>query len=49
MSTWSGFPYEPVAGDRSKYLTLLRNGICGGVEAPYEYALTWMALAMQQF
>ena len=48
MSTWSGFPYEPVAGDRSKYLTLLRNGICGGVEAQYEYALSWMALAMQQ-
>lgn len=45
---WTGFSYEPVAGDCSLYLDHVRRVICRDNEEHYEYLLSWMARVVQR-
>jgi hypothetical protein len=53
LNTWKGFAYEPVKPDGGKYCwDLLRDGlirdvICDGNPATYEYVLDWLAAMVQ--
>ena len=44
---WQGFAVEPMKGDCSLYLALIRDVICCGNEQYYNYLLSWMAHAVQ--
>lgn len=45
---WQGFAVEPSAeATCEKYLTHLRENVCGGVEEYYKYLVGWMAMAVQ--
>lgn len=45
---WRGFNYEAVAGDGHElFLGHVRENICSGDEALFEYVLGWMARAVQ--
>jgi hypothetical protein len=44
---WRGFSFEPRPGDCSMYLEHLKQNVCSGVEAYYEYLIHWMARTVQ--
>lgn len=48
LNLWRGFSCEPVKGGCSLYLNHLREVICDGNTGHYEYALKWMARAVQR-
>ncbi len=48
VNLFTGFRYRAESnGKAERYLSLLREGICGGSEAYYEYLLDWMAQLIQ--
>lgn len=47
-NTWTGFAYEPVQGDWSKFKQHIHQIICNGNDEDYEYLLNWMAFAVQK-
>ena len=44
---WRGFSCEPKAGNCQLYLDHIRDNICDGDQAVYQYLLDWMAHAVQ--
>lgn len=45
---WRGFAYEPRPGDKHRmFMEHMRDDLCGGDVAVYEYLLNWMARAVQ--
>jgi hypothetical protein len=44
---WTGFTVEPIEGDCSLYLALLKDVICSGDQAHYDYLLNVMADTVQ--
>ena len=47
LNLWTGFAVEPKEADCGLYLTHLKENICDGDIGHYEYALNWMARAVQ--
>lgn len=47
LNLWRGFAFEPRKGDCNLYLEHLRNIICNGNEAHYEYTIKWMSRAVK--
>jgi Family of unknown function (DUF5906) len=48
LNLWQGFACEAMPGDCSLYLDHLRENICAGNEAHYNYLLDWMARGVQK-
>lgn len=48
LNLWRGFGIEPAAGDWNLMKQHLREIVCGGSEAAYEYVLNWSARLVQQ-
>lgn len=48
FNLWSGLDLEPREGDCSLYLRHIRDNICAGDTACYEYLLNWMAHLVQR-
>lgn len=44
---WQGFSCEATPGDCSKFLSHVKDNVCGGVEEYFEYLMSWMARAVQ--
>jgi hypothetical protein len=44
---WRGFACEAIPGDCSLFLDHVRENVCSGDEAHYEYLVGWMASAVQ--
>jgi hypothetical protein len=47
LNLWTGFSCASVKGSCALYLAHLRDNICSGVEAHFQYLLNWMAYAVQ--
>jgi hypothetical protein len=47
LNLWTGFSCAPVEGNCALYLAHLRDNICSGVEAHFQYLLNWMAYSVQ--
>lgn len=47
LNLWTDWTVEPKRGDWSMLRRLLREGLCDGDEASYEYALNWAAFMVQ--
>ena len=47
FNLWSGFACEAKEGACDRYLTHLKENVCGGDDGYYEYLLNWMAYAVQ--
>jgi len=47
LNLWTGFEYDPKPGDCSKYLAHLKDNVCQGDQARYDYLIGWMANAVQ--
>lgn len=47
LNLWRGFNVEARPGDCRLYLDMVRNVICGGNEAYYNYLIGWMANTVQ--
>ena len=45
---WRGWAVEPKRGDWSKLKLLLRDVLCGGDEASFDYVMRWSAFMVQQ-
>lgn len=45
---WQGFPVAPAKGDCALYLEHLRQVICSGINAHFQYLISWMADAIQR-
>lgn len=48
LNLWQGFACEAMPGDCNLYFQHLKDNICAGDEAHYEYLLNWMARGVQQ-
>jgi hypothetical protein len=47
LNLWKGFAVEPCAGDWTMFREHIRNVICAGEEALYEYVVAWLGHAVQ--
>lgn len=47
-NTWKGFSVKPERGNCELYKQHIKDNICSGDEAKYEYVLNWMASAVQK-
>lgn len=47
LNLWRGFAYDAMPGDCSLFLAHVRDIVCGGDAAAYQYLLGWMANAVQ--
>ena len=45
---WNGFEFEPKAGDWSLMCNHIRDVICGGDKAAFDYVLNWTALMFKK-
>jgi Mesyanzhinovviridae DNA primase len=47
LNLWTGFSCKPVEGDCDLYLNHLRDNVCDGNDAHFQYLIRWMAHAVQ--
>ena len=45
---WQGFHVRPAPGDCSLFMAHIKDNICGGIAAEYEYLIQWMARSIQR-
>jgi hypothetical protein len=48
LNLWRGFAIEPKRGDWPRLRSHLRNVVCSGNQAHFDYLIRWMALAVQR-
>lgn len=48
FNLWTGFACEALPGSCELFLAHVRDNVCSGDEAHYEYMLSWMARAVQK-
>ena len=47
FDTWTGFAVEPIQGDVSPVLNIIKQSLCSGIPEQYDYMIKWLARTVQ--